>query len=180
MSHTFNGVNTVLMWISFPGTSRKTTGLFSFWQNGWNLSDRWNVNIFKETQLSSIWLFYQIYKTAQCYFFLSKFQLYSLLLYHVIKQPTQASRALCLWPTLLPNCDLHSQTSGNSTHSANWLSMFSNCPSRNWPWSSVASSPPAHQALGLIQANANLLHRCHLDGSMNTKSVNWWFYSTCW
>lgn len=39
MSHTFNGVNTVLMWISFPGTSRKTTGLFSFWQNGWNLSD---------------------------------------------------------------------------------------------------------------------------------------------
>lgn len=49
-------------------------------------------------------------------------------------------------------------------------------PYQNWPWSSVASSPPAHQALGLIQANANLLHRCHSDGSMNTKSVNWWFF----
>lgn len=94
---------------------------------------RWNVNIFKETQRSSIWLFYQIYKTVQCYFFLSKFQLYSLLLCDVIKQPTQASCALYSWPTLLPNCDLHSQTSGNSTHSANWLSMFSNCPTRTGP-----------------------------------------------
>lgn len=141
---------------------------------------RWNVNIFTESHLSSIWLLDQTNKTVQCYLFLSKFVLYSLLLYHVIKQPTQASCALYLWPTLLSNCDLRSQTSGNSTHSANWLLMFSNCPARKWPSSSVASSPPAHQALGLIQANANLLHRCHLNGPMNSKRVNWWFYSTCW
>lgn len=54
--------------------------------------------------------------------------------------------------------------------------MFPNCPTRNSLSSSAASPPTAHQALGQMAANANLLQRCHLDASVNTKSIKLQLY----
>lgn len=121
---------------------------------------RRNGNIFKEGQL---------YKTVQCNVFpVQILTVQFVVVSHYQTANTSSICALYFWLMLLPNRDLYSQTSGNSTPSANWLWCFQTAR--------PGTHSPAHQAFGLTAANANLLHRCHLDGSFNTKSINWWFF----